>query len=173
MASQSESFCSLPTSHDHKLDAVSSLDECLGEEGSSGSVEVPPGVAISLLSRLKAPRPSDLARKRKVATNPPKGKRSCRGLTATEPKNITVYHRVKEFPEEPLSASHGKLFCNAYREEMSLKMSIVRNHIRSAKHKEGCKRLKRKESREKSIADALAAQNKHSHLKGETLPASQ
>ena len=36
--SQSESFCSLPTSHDHELDTVSSLDESLGEEGSSGSV---------------------------------------------------------------------------------------------------------------------------------------
>ena len=138
--SQSESFCSLPTSHDHELDTVSSLDESLGEEGSSGSVEVPPGVAVSLLSRLKAPRPSDLARKWKVATNPTKGKRTCRGSTATEPKSITAYHRVKEFLDEPLSASHGKLFCNACTEEMSLKMSIVRNHIRSAKHKEGYKR---------------------------------
>ena len=38
---------------------------------------------------------------------------------------------------------------------------------------EGCKRLKSKESRDKSIADVLAAHNEHSHLKGETLPASQ
>ena len=33
--------------------------------------------------------------------------------------------------------------------------------------------LKHKELREKSIADALAAHNEDSHLKGETLPASQ
>jgi hypothetical protein len=53
------------------------------------------------------------------------------------------------------------------------KISIVRNHIHSAKHEEGRKRLKAKELREKSIADALAAQNEDCHLKGETLAASQ
>ena len=48
---------------------------------------------VSFLDRLKSPRPSDLARKRKIGTNPPpKGKRTCRGqgTTATELKGVTT-----------------------------------------------------------------------------------
>ena len=37
------SSCSFPTTQNHKLDAVNSLDESLGEGGSFGSIEVPPG----------------------------------------------------------------------------------------------------------------------------------
>ena len=158
----------------HEVDALSTLDESHeDEEGSSSFSEVAPDPVLSLLSKLKSPRPSDLARKRRVAANPPKGKRPCRGSTAAEPKSIMAYQRVKQFAGEPFSVSRGKLFCNGCREELSLKMSVVRNHIRSAKHEEGHKRLKSKELREKSIADALAAHNKETHLKGETLPTSQ
>ena len=56
---------------------------------------------------------------------------------------------------------------------MSLKMSSVRNHVRSVKHEKGVKRLKGKEQRERSIAEALAAHNQENHLRGETLPADQ
>ena len=78
-----ESSSSLATSHE--VDAVSSLDESLGDEESSSSVvEGAPNAVVSLLSRLKLPRLSDFARKRKVATNPPIGKRPCRGSTAAE-----------------------------------------------------------------------------------------
>ena len=154
-----------------EVDGGSSSDDSQRDEASSSSVSK--DKSVSVLSRLKAPRASDLARKRKVAANPPKGKRSCRGATAAEPKNITSLQRVKEFPDEPLCVSNRKLFCNACREEMSLKMSSVRNHIRSTKHKEGCRRRKSKEAREKSIADALAAHNEESHLRGETLPPNQ
>ena len=56
---------------------------------------------------------------------------------------------------------------------MSLKMSSVRNHVRSVKHEKGVKRLKGKEQRERSIAEGLAAHNQENHLRGETLPADQ
>ena len=60
MASESSSL--LATSHD--VDAVSSLDESLGDEESSSSVaEGAPNAVVSLLSRLKSPRPSDFVRK--------------------------------------------------------------------------------------------------------------
>ena len=73
----------------HKVDAVSSLDESLGDEKSSSSVaEGAPNAVVSLLSRLESPRPSAFTRKRKVVTNPPTGKRPCRGSTAAEQKSI-------------------------------------------------------------------------------------
>ena len=109
------------------IEGVSSSDESHRDEGSSSSVSKDnrDKVVSVLRSRLKAPRASDLARKRKVAVNPPKGKRGCRGATAAEPKNITALQRVKEFPDQPLQmcVSNRKLFCNACREEMSCQPS--------------------------------------------------
>ena len=57
----------------HEADVLSTLDESHeDEEGSSSFSEVAPDPVLSLLSKLKSPRPSDLARKRRVAANPPK-----------------------------------------------------------------------------------------------------
>ena len=50
----------------------------------------------SLLSILKAPKASNLARKRSQAKNPPSGKQRCRGTSANEPKHIEPTQRVKE-----------------------------------------------------------------------------
>ena len=60
----SESSSSLATSHE--VDAVSSLDESLGDEESSSSVvEGAPNAVVSLLSRLKLLRLSDFASEKK------------------------------------------------------------------------------------------------------------
>ena len=135
-----ESESATSTTSGQEVDAISSSDERQGDvEGSSSTDQPERPEVVSLLNRLKAPRASDLARKRKVAANPPKGKRGCRGVTVAEPKNITALQRVKAFPDEPLCVSNS----NACREEMSLKMSSVKNHIRCTKHEEGRRRLKR------------------------------
>ena len=65
--------------------------------------------AVSLLDMLKAPKASDLARKRKVQSNPPVGmKQSKKGRnSAFAPKSITPYDRVKEHPGEPLTVTTG------------------------------------------------------------------
>ena len=110
---------------------------------------------VSLLSKLRAPRPSDLSRKRKIATNqPPSGKRKSRAA-ATESglKTIKPEKRVAEYPKEPLAVSNGKLFFNGCREELCLKSSSVKNHLSSSKHLEGKKRLDRKEAREQNNQD--------------------
>lgn len=51
---------------------------------------------------------------------------------------------MKEFDEESLSVSHGHLFCSTCREEISLKRSIVKNHILSQKHHKGKEQAKSK-----------------------------
>ena len=56
---------------------------------------------------------------------------------------------------------------------MSLKGSVIANHIKSAKHRVGKKRLKQKEAKEADIASALRAHNEAVHLRGETLPEQQ
>ena len=97
-------------------------------------------VARNLLQRLKAPKKSDLCRKRKIQSLPPIGKKRASGLK--EPKVLPT-QRVSEFPGEQLSVSLGRLFCNACRETLSVKRSTVLNHIKSAKHEESKAKQKR------------------------------
>ena len=111
---------------------------------------------VSLLDRLKAPKPFDLARKRKVASNPPpKGKKRCRRRGMNNPKSVTPSQRVKENPKECLTVSNKQLFCKACWEELSLISCVVHNHVKSAKHQAGKKRLAAKEVNDTDIAEAL------------------
>ena len=76
---------------------------------------------VSLLSRLKSPTLADLARKRKVRTNPPKGIKKGKGAVAADPKSVYAADRVKSYPNEYLTQNYNKkLFCNACREPLAL-----------------------------------------------------
>ena len=120
---------------------------------------------------LRQPAPSDFARKRRVQQNPPPvGKRRARGHGAFDPKSVCPSQRVREFPNEDLTVSNKKLFCNACREEVGLKSSVVHNHVRSNKHKLGKNRLARKDVTERDIAAAFTRTQQEEHPGGETLP---
>ena len=77
---------------------------------------------------------------------------------STNPKSVTPSSRVREFPVEHLRVSAGVLFCGACREEVSLKRSIIANHIASTKHKQSKLKLVKKESN----IDALECWREHS-----------
>ena len=131
-------------------------------------------VVSSLLDRLKLPAPAVIARPRKIKTNdPPRGKRRYKGSSSFDPKGVTPSQRVREFDREALTVSQGNLFCSACREQLSLKRSVIKNHIQSAKHEGSKKRLERKEARERDIADSLIKYNEEFHPRGETLPQQQ
>ena len=126
------------------------------------------------MERLRAPTPAAIARKRQTKTNPPPvGKRQCRGNSVSDPKSVEPSKRVREFPNEQLKVSGGKLFCSACREELGLKRSTIQNHIRSKKHENSKRALEVKLKREQDIADSLARHNSEVHLRGETLPMQQ
>ena len=80
---------------------------------------------------------------------------------------------MREFDKEALTVSQGHLFCSACREQLSLKKSVIKYHIQSAKHASSKKRRERKEARERDIADSLTKYNKEFHPRGETLPQQQ
>ena len=131
-------------------------------------------VVTSLLERLRSPTPADISRPRKIKTNhPPTGKRRCRGALTSDPKNVSPRQRVLEFNEESLTVSRGHLFCQACREQVSLKRSIISNHIRSSKHQKSKERLALRQAREVNLAESLAKHNSETHLRGETLPIDQ
>ena len=129
---------------------------------------------LTILDVLKAPKPSDLTRKRSIDSNPPpKGKRRARGEGSREPKTVTPSQRVKEFAGQFLATSAGSLFCTACREELSLKNNIIVSHVASVKHKTGKERLALKEAREIDIANLMKANDEVNHPVGETLPMAQ
>ena len=133
-----------------------------GSSSSSASSSADPDVSvtiiepqvISLMDKLKSPTPSILGRKRAVLSNPPTGKKRCSGSRNNDPKSVTPLSRVKEFKDETLTVSAGCLFCMACRETLSLKRSIIQNHLKCTKHVESKKKKATKVCREKTIAEA-------------------
>ena len=86
---------------------------------------------------------SDLSRKRSVRSNPPIGKKRSCSRSKSDPKSITPAKRAAEHPNEHFVVGYNsKLFCTACREELSLKASILKRHVQSAKHLDGKERLK-------------------------------
>ena len=57
---------------------------------------------------------------------------------------------------------------NACREEIALKATVIRSHLKSAKHLSGKEWLQRNEAQERDIAQQFATHNKQEHLHGET-----
>ena len=130
---------------------------------------------VSLLERLKAPKKSDLSRKRKIACNPPKGKKKSSGKHGLAEPKVDPRTRVKEFPNEALVVSPGNrhLFCNACRETLSVKRSTVADHIKSSKHKTSKEKLRSKEAKQQDIAIALTKYDQSVHPVGENLTSEQ
>uniref|UniRef100_A0A1X7T065 DUF659 domain-containing protein n=1 Tax=Amphimedon queenslandica TaxID=400682 RepID=A0A1X7T065_AMPQE len=83
--------------------------------------------------------------------------------------SVSPYQRVKEFPNENLTVSGGKLFCNGCREELGLKATVVKLHVKSNKHKLGKEKLQGRNKEEIDIAQAFDTYNQKEHLAGETL----
>ena len=151
---------------DSSLSSSTSLSEVSDCANSSS-----PSVDI-LMNSLQTAQPSLLARKRVVSSkrNP---RRGGSGWRTADPITVTPAQRIREFPNESLKVSLGKLFCTACREELGLKRSIIHNHVKSAKHKNGMERIERKEARERDIAEALKRHDQTIRQKGDTLPESQ
>ena len=91
---------------------------------------------LTLLDRLKSPTLSDLARKRKLASNPanpPKGMKRGKGAVSHEPQSVTPSQRMREFPGENLSVFCTALFLNSSQIIISIILSIIggfRKHYR-------------------------------------------
>ena len=102
-------------------------------EGASNSQLLSTSFAVSLLSVLKAPTPSNLSCKRKIARNRPVvGKKRMKSTNSqSNPKAVKPQQRVNEYPKEPFTVESGKLFCQGCHEELPLKKSSIEYHIKS------------------------------------------
>ena len=130
----------------------------------------------TILDKLRPPMLPEITRKRKVRVNnlPHDGARmKKKPRCLTDPKTVSVSDRAREFKHEMIVASGGKLFCSSCWEELSLKLSIIKNHIQSSKHECSKKKVSDGKSRERDISVALSAYEKEVHPSGETLPEAQ
>ena len=73
---------------------------------------------------------------------------------------MTLAQRVPEFPENHLCISTGKLFCQACREELSSKLSVLKTHLKSRKHTDSIKRREANEALEIDIAKAIVVNDR-------------
>ena len=163
---ESTSSATAPSSLEDEQEASTSSELTATLESSDGSEHQ----VVSLLGCLRAPTASDLARKRRVSTNPPLGTKRSKGSSSSDPKSVSPADRVKQYPDQQLTVSAGKLFCRACREELSLKKSVVSHHTTSAKHKAAIAKVIAREKSDSSIVDALRKYENSNHPKGETLP---
>ena len=143
-----------------------------GEEVQEGQGQGNNELVVNALTLLRAPRKSDLARKRKVNVNPRKHQtRIVHAKTSTAP-NVSVAVRIQEFPQEcfkDTAIGKGAFFCEACREEISVKRSTIINHINTHKNLSGKEKLHQKAKRERDLAEVLRAYDEENHPIGETL----
>lgn len=105
------------------------------------------------LSQLRRAQESDFVRRRVVASHKGNNKTQ-RGPGKTSQKKstslkyVSVNAIIREFKEEPFRKSNGKLFCEAYREEVSVKARIIKRLVESSNHKSGKQRLSQKKKRD-------------------------
>ena len=97
------------------------------------------------------PVPSSIARDRSLQSTFGKYKR--RGNSDTV--KVPLRERVRQFPDENFILREGKLFCNACRQILSTKKSVLKIHVSSKKHQDGKQKLKRSKLREQTIAEAF------------------
>ena len=130
-------------------------------------------LAASMLLKLKAPKKSELSRKRKVQSLPPVGKKRASGRHGLKEPKVPPSKRVSEFPGEHLTVSLKRLLCSACRETLSVKQSTVQNHVKSAKHVESKAKLKKRLVRDMNIVTALKKYDQANNPVGQTLPEDQ
>ena len=96
--------------------------------------------------------------------------RKKRPSCSSNPKSVTPSQRVKEFPNECLTVSARTLFCEACRQEVSLRHCIVKNHIASSRHLKMKDSLQERKGRDVDIAKSLKQYDEEQHPSGECLP---
>ena len=68
---------------------------------------------------------------------------------------------MREFPHEHLSADCGKLVCRVCHTEVSFKMSILKVHVQSERHKNGKDAHRREEKRQHMVKASFGQYRRH------------
>ena len=138
------------------------------ENNSTEDEEVidPITITVNAGASLSAPESASIARKRKVPIK--KGKNKQRGSVKTT--NVSIWDRLKVYPNQHFAVVKGKLRCNACSEVLSDKKSSIERHTKSKKHEKGLADIERNKSEQHSIKECLQKRAKRENASGSTLP---
>ena len=105
------------------------------------------------LASLPQAQRAAVSRERSLSrTSKPKGKsRRTSGGPSTKMKRVSPSERVSDFKGECLSTSMGKLYCDACHVVLSTKKSIVKNHIKSDRHREAKEKTQKAGARQSTL----------------------
>lgn len=140
---------------------MASSDTDSSDESTDDDVQLEAEVPAGTVSVARA----KITRKRSVRSTG--GKYGKRGKS--DVKNVSLHDRITQFPNQNLTIREGKLFCNACRELVSTKKSILGNHVISKKHTKSKEELLKSKTKTTTIIEAFkAAENKQ--MQDSTLP---
>ena len=117
-------------------------------------------------ANLRTPEKANIARERKLQTNPAGKSRSTRGQS--DPK-LSSRQRVQEHKNEYPTSVDSKLRCDACKETISKKKSAVKKHISSLKHVKAKKTILESKKKDQSVLELLRRNDQAKHPKGENI----
>ena len=107
-------------------------------------------------------QPAAIARNRSMScSGKPAGKKTrVAAGPSTKTKRINSAARVNGFPNESLTVSLGKIYCNACHLVLSSKKSIIKNHVTTVRHKKGKEDLEKACVRQQTLSENWATYQK-------------
>ena len=104
--------------------------------------------AVNLQGSQRSPEPAEIARDRFLQKR--KGKYNIRGTSDTN--NASLHDRINQFPDQLPIVRGTKIFCDACKEILSSKKSVIKLHCASQKHVRSKERSKKSKLKEQTIA---------------------
>lgn len=154
---------------DEILDLLSE-DQVLSDENSSE--DGPLEKAAKAGASLAAPKKAEIARERKVQSNPPPRpgqKQNSRG--SKDPPRVCAWDRVKTYKREHFGVVGGKLRCIMLAMNLLARRKVPsKKHIKSKKHEIAKTKFQADRMKDQSIAKLLKANDHQNNSKVETLP---
>ena len=107
-------------------------------------------------------QPAAIARKRSMSrSGKPAGKKTrVAAGPSTKTKRVNSAARGNEFPNESLTVSLGKIYCNACHLVLSSKKSIIKNHVTTVRHKKAKENLEKACVRQQTLSENWATYQK-------------
>ena len=141
-------------------------NEVFSDETDSEEEQSPILIAKNAGANLRSPAGAAINRKRTLYVN--EGKYKQRGNQKSV--KMSVWDRIKEYPNQHFCNINGKLRCNACSEMISSKKSSIEKHIKSKKHEKGIADIAKSKAESQTIMECLKGRDQRDRASGSTLP---
>ena len=125
----------------------------LGDLGLSTPVPDPnEDLQRSLTQKSDRPEPAAIA----IHYSLRKNKRKLQQERTSDTKNVSLHDRINQFPDQHLIVRGTKILCDAYKEIVSSKESVLKSYCTSQKHAGSKEKVEKSNLKEQTIAEALS-----------------